>query len=144
MSEIILQALIEKVEQLDKKFENFDASEIKRNSEIVAANLKALQQLEQKIIQLKIPEEIKMQSKITHTHINSGVRFMLVTLISVILMATVFCGYFYQENTQLFSFKKEYREYQQQLKWHESFFLYMQKKNPKDTKKFIENSKTKK
>lgn len=121
------------LQQVIQRFEKFEASKIEENTQVSKELIDALQHL-------NIPKEIVSHNKITHHHINGGVRFMLITLISVILSAVIVSGYFYNENMQLTEFKNHYVQYQKQLQWHEKFFNYMAKKNPRDTKTFLKDN----
>ncbi len=60
------------------------------------------------------------------------------------LSAAIVSGYLCNENMQLTEFKNYYTQYQKQLRWHEKFFNYMVKKNPRYIRGFIQKNATNK
>lgn len=138
MSEILLTAILEKLNHIDKHQQSILAGQegLKElfDSKLLSENTCAVQALNRDLKSLHIPEEVKISKQITH--INGGVRFVLITLISAILGFGSFSMYCYTKYTDYKRFAKSYEAYEENRKWNLGFFEYMKAKNPRDTEKY--------
>lgn len=131
--------LLTKLEQCIDAFNAFNGDRVNANIKTTQENIKEVKSLQEALNALKIPEEIisTVHHKYEHQHFNAGVRFMLIALIMVILIATGVSAYCYNKYYQLKDFEKNYNVYNQNNDWQIVFFNYMCDKHPKELKKYI-------
>lgn len=136
----INEILKTKLEQTIDSFNQLDKDLIKKN--IAASNevCKMLDKVSNDIHNLKISEDVTINHFHEHKHLNAGVKFMLIMLLSVILSASGFCWYYNSKYNDYKQFAEHYEQYQQNIKWSNSFFNYMYQKNPKDIKRYLKEN----
>jgi hypothetical protein len=133
------EILLTKLEQCIDAFNAFNGDRVTLTIQAIQDNTKQVKSLQGALNDVKIPKEITSMIKhqYEHKHINGGVRFMLITMISVILIAAGISGYCHHKYYELKDFEKNYNLYVQNNDWQIAFFGYMSDKHPKELKKYI-------
>jgi len=136
----INEILKTKLEQTIDTFNQSDKKIIEKNIAAIAENNKKLDKLSDDIHELKIPEEVNVSHFHEHKHLNAGVRFMLIVVITVILTASILCWYWHSKYEAYKQFSENYDRYQKNMQWCNDFLQYMYQKNPKDTKAYLKGA----
>jgi hypothetical protein len=131
-----------KFEECVNDFNSQNRQNIALNIKITQENINQSLELQKALKEVEVPKEIVTTARHTyeHKHFNAGVRFMLITLVGVILIASGISIYYYNKYNQLKGFEKDYDVYKQNNDWQIGFFTYMYKKHPNDSKKYIKNN----
>ena len=134
------EILTAKLEQCIETFNGFNAEKIDLNTKLIVENIKQIKGLHDSLKSIEIPKEIILKNQYTyeHKHLNAGVRFMLVALLSVILISTGVSVYFYSRFTEVKGFVDNFDYYNRTSNWQLSYFKYMEAKHPKDTEAFMQ------
>ncbi len=135
------EILTAKLEQCIETFNGFNAEKIDLNTKLIVENIKQIKGLHDSLKSIEIPKEIILKNQYTyeHKHLNAGVRFMLVTLLSVILISTCVSVYFYSRYTEVKGFVDNFDYYNKTSDWQLSFLEYMRTKHPKDTEAYMKD-----
>jgi hypothetical protein len=100
------EILLTKLEQCIDAFNAFNGDRVTLTIQAIQDNTKQVKSLQGALNDVKIPKEITSMIKhqYEHKHINGGVRFMLITMISVILIAAGISGYCHHKYYELKDF----------------------------------------
>lgn len=133
------EILLTKLEQCIDAFNAFNIDKVTLTIQAVQDNMEQVKCLQGALNDVKIPKEVTstIKHQYEHKHINGGVRFMLISMVSVILIAAGISCYCYNKYYELKDFEKNYNAYTQNNDWQILLFNYMCDKHPKELKKYI-------